>query len=69
MSDFVVVARAENQAEGELLQSLLEAEGVPSLLRRAAGFDVPDFLAAGPREVLVPVAAEAAARDVLRQGD
>jgi hypothetical protein len=63
----VVVARAENQAEGEFLQGLLSAEGVPSLLRRAAGFDVPDFLAAGPREVLVPAPAEAVARDVLLQ--
>lgn len=71
-SDLVVVARAQNQAEGELLQNLLRAEGVPSLLRRAPGYDVPDFLVAGPRDVLVPASAEQAAHDVLlpsqRQG-
>ena len=68
MTDLVVVARAENQAEAEFLQGLLRAEGVPSVLRRTGGFDVPDFLAAGPRDVLVPPSAEQAARDVLLQG-
>jgi hypothetical protein len=65
--DGVVVARAENQAEAEFLQNLLQAEGVPSVLRRTAGFDVPDFLAAGPRDVLVPASAEGVARDILLQ--
>jgi hypothetical protein len=50
----VRVAGGRNQAEAELIQNLLLEEGVPSVLRRAAGFDVPDFLAAGPRDVLVP---------------
>jgi hypothetical protein len=63
--EFVAVARAQNQAEAEFLQDLLRAEGVPSLVRRAPGFDVPDFLAAGPRDALVPASAEEAARDVL----
>src|ERR1700758_2226291 len=36
-----------NQVEGEFIQSLLLEEGIPSLMRRSAGFDVPDFLAAG----------------------
>ena len=67
MTDLVVVARAQNQAEAEFIQELLRAEGVPSTLRRAPGFDVPDFLAAGPRDVLVPPSAEATARDVLLQ--
>ncbi|HEY5317975.1 MAG TPA: hypothetical protein VIJ20_08340, partial [Solirubrobacteraceae bacterium] len=44
-------------------------EGVPSLLRRSAGFDVPDFLAAGPRDVLVPQSGEIAAREVLLQAE
>ena len=65
----VVVAYAQNQAEGEFAQNLLRAEGVPSLLRRTAAFDVPDFLAAGPREVLVAASAEQVARDVLLQTD
>jgi hypothetical protein len=65
--DMVVVARAENEAEAELIQGLLRAEGVPSMLRRTPGFDVPDFLAAGRRDVLVPASAEQVARDVLLQ--
>ncbi|TML01283.1 MAG: DUF2007 domain-containing protein [Actinobacteria bacterium] len=63
--DFVFVARAQNEAEAELIEGLLRAHGVPALVRRSAGFDVPDFLAAGPRDVLVPASAEAIARDVL----
>jgi hypothetical protein len=65
----VKVAGARNQAEAEFLQGLLLEEGVPSTLRRAAGFDVPDFLAAGPRDVLVPASGVQVARDVLLQAD
>jgi hypothetical protein len=54
MTELVRVATAANQAEAELIQGLLREEGVPSLVRRAGGFDVPDFLAAGPRDILVP---------------
>ena len=59
------VAAARHQAEAELLQGLLLEEGIPSLMRRTGGFDVPDFLAAGPRDILVPASGEAAARDLL----
>ena len=48
------VAWARNQAEAELIAGLLLEEGIPSLVRRSGGFDVPDFLAAGPRDILVP---------------
>jgi hypothetical protein len=65
----VRVAGGRHQAEAELIQNLLLEEGVPSLLRRSAGFDVPDFLAAGPRDVLVPESGAAAARELLRQTD
>jgi hypothetical protein len=61
----VRVAGGRNQAEAELIQNLLLEEGVPSVLRRTAGFDVPDFLAAGPRDVMVPLAGAEAAREVL----
>ena len=61
----VRVAAARNQAEAELLQGMLLEEGIPSLVRRSGGFDVPDFLAAGPRDVLVPQSGEAAARETL----
>jgi hypothetical protein len=51
--DLVRVAGSRNQAEAELIQGLLLEEGVPSMLRRSRGFDVPDMLAAGPRDVLM----------------
>ena len=63
------VVTARQQAEAEFVQMLLLEEGVPSTLRRTAGFDVPDFLAAGPRDVLVPESGLEVARDVLRQSD
>lgn len=65
----VRVAGARNQAEAEFIQGLLLEEGVPSMLRRSAGFDVPDFLAAGPRDILVAETALATAREVLLQGE
>lgn len=65
----VRVAGARNQAEGEFIQGLLLEEGVPSMLRRSAGFDVPDFLAAGPRDVLVPQAGLSAAREILLEAE
>jgi hypothetical protein len=67
--DLVRVAGGRNQAEAELIQGLLLEWGVPSVLRRTAGFDVPDFLAAGPRDILVPESGAAAAHDVLQQSD
>jgi hypothetical protein len=65
----VRVAGARNQAEAEFIQGLLLEEGIPSMLRRTQGFDVPDFLAAGPRDVMVPQAGEEAAKQVLREAD
>lgn len=65
----VRVAGARNQAEAEFIQGLLLEAGVPSLLRRSAGFDVPDFLAAGPRDVLVPESGVDTAREVLLEGE
>jgi hypothetical protein len=67
--DLVRVAGSRNQAEAELIQGMLLEEGVPSMLRRTAGFDVPDFLAAGPRDVLVPQAGAQAAREILLEAD
>lgn len=65
----VRVAGASNQAEGEFIQGLLLEAGVPSMLRRTAGFDVPDFLAAGPRDVMVPQAGVMVAREVLLEAE
>jgi hypothetical protein len=67
--NLVKVAGARNQAEAEFIQGLLLEEGVPSMLRRSAGFDVPDFLAAGPRDVLVPQSGAATAREVLLEAE
>ena len=53
----VKVARAANQPEAELIEGLLLEEGIPSMQRRARRLDVPDFLAAGPRDMLVPESA------------
>src|SRR5204862_993088 len=64
--ELVKVARARHQAEAELLQQLLLQEGIPSLARRSGGFDVPDFLASGPRDILVPASGADAARQILR---
>lgn len=67
--DLVRVAGAQNLAEAEFIQGLLLEEGVPSLLRRSAGFDVPDMLAAGPRDIVVPEAAVLTAREVLLEAE
>jgi hypothetical protein len=61
----VRVATARNQAEAEMLEGLLLEEGIPSLVRRSGGFDVADFLASGPRDLLVPAAGVELAREVL----
>jgi len=67
--DLVRVAGAMNQAEAEFVQGMLLEEGIPSTLRRTRGFDVPDMLAAGPRDVMVPASAHGAARDVLLEAE
>jgi hypothetical protein len=65
----VRVAGARHQAEAEFIQGLLLEEGVPSMLRRTRGFDVPDMLAAGPRDVMVPQTGYDAAREILLQAE
>ncbi len=61
----VKVAWAPNQAEAELIAGLLLEEGVPSVVKRSGGFDVPDFLASGPRDLFVPAAGAELARELL----
>ena len=48
------VAAAPSETEALLMDGVLKDAGIPSLIQRAPGFDAPDFLAAGPRDVLVP---------------
>jgi signal recognition particle subunit SEC65 len=60
----VKVAYALNQMEAEMIQGLLSEHGIPSMVQRTV--DNPEFLAAGPRQVLVPEAAAEPAREVLQ---
>lgn len=61
----VKVGFARNQAEAEMVQGMLLEEGIPSMLKRTRGFDVPDYMAGGPRDILVPQTGAEAARQVL----
>ena len=61
----VKVAYAANLPEAELIQSLLRQEHIPSMVRRNGAFDIPDFIAAGGRDVLVPVSQADRARELL----
>ncbi|HEY1285161.1 MAG TPA: DUF2007 domain-containing protein [Solirubrobacterales bacterium] len=62
----VKVAFAPNQPEAEMIQGLLAEHGIESMLKRGPGFDVPEFLSAGPRQVFVLESAAEAAREVLQ---
>jgi hypothetical protein len=48
-----------------MIQGLLSEASVPSVLQRSRGFDVPEFLASGPRDVKVVSDLAAKARQVL----
>jgi len=61
----VKVAYASNLPEAELIQSLLRQEHIPSMVRRNGAFDIPDFIAAGGRDVLVPLSQADRARELL----
>jgi hypothetical protein len=65
----VRVVGARNLTEADFIQGLLLEEGIPSMQRRARGFDVPDFMAAGPRDILVPASGAPAAREMLLQSE
>jgi hypothetical protein len=67
--DLVKVAYANDEMQAEFLQGLLREADVGSVVRRAPGFDVPEFLAAGPRHVLVAASDLPVAQDVLREVD
>lgn len=64
----VRVAGARNQAEADLIGGLLLEEGIPSMARRSPAADVPEMLAAGARDVMVPRSALEDARQVLLEG-
>jgi hypothetical protein len=60
----VRVAFARHQPEAEMLAGLLAELEIPVLVRRTT-IDVPDMLAGGPRELLVPAGRELEARALL----
>lgn len=62
---WVKVAYARTQIEAEMIQGLLTEHGIPSMLKRAPGFDNPDFLGAGPHQVFVSEFVAEEAREVL----
>ena len=59
------VAAAPDESVALLMDGVLKDAGISSLIQRAPGFDGPDFLAAGPRDVLVPGSLVEEARQVL----
>lgn len=61
----VKVAFARNQSEAEMIQGLLLEGDIPSVLKRSRGFDAPEFMAAGPHDVMVDSDAAQKARDLL----
>lgn len=61
----VKVAFARSQMEAEMIQGLLSDHGIPSLVKRGPGFDVPEFMPVGPRQVFVAESAAPRAREVL----
>jgi hypothetical protein len=62
---WVKVAAAPDESVALLMDGVLKDAGIPSLIKRAAGFDAPDFLSAGPRDVLVPASLVEEARQIL----
>ena len=65
MHGWAKVGSAPNESSALLMEGVLRDAGIPALIRRATGFDVPDFLSAGPRDVLVPVPDLEEARQIL----
>ncbi len=63
----VKVAYAPNLMEAEMIQGLLAEHGIPSMVQRTV--DNPEFLAAGPRQILVPQEVAENAREVIEGGE
>jgi hypothetical protein len=62
---WVKVAAAPNETDAQMMEGMLKDAGIPALIQRAPGFDIPDFLSAGPRDVLVPDSSLEEARQIL----
>ena len=59
------VAVAPNETSALMMEGVLNNAGIPSLIQRARGFDAPDFLSAGPRDVLVSASSLREAKQIL----
>lgn len=66
---WVRLTRARHQPEADLIVNMLAGVGIEAFHRRSRGFDVPDFLASGPRDVLVRSADLDLAREQLTPDD
>jgi hypothetical protein len=62
---WVKVAAAPNETLALVMKGLLDEVSIPVLIQRGRGFEVPDFLSAGPRDILVPRLFAAEARRLL----
>ena len=65
VDEWIKVGSAPNETSAMMMTGILEDFDIPALIRRGAGFDIPDFLSAGPRDVLVPYDFFEEARQVL----
>lgn len=64
-ANWTKVGAAPNETVAMMMEGLLREAGIPVLIRRASGFDIPDFLSAGPRDVLVPYSRLEEAKEIL----
>src|SRR3954452_20467786 len=67
--ELIRVTGSRSLADGEMIQGILLDQGIPSMLRRGRGLDVPGFLASGPREGRVAESGFEPARELLRGAD
>ena len=65
VDEWVKVGAAPNETAAMMMTGILDDFDIPALIRRGAGFDIPDFLSAGPRDVLVPYDFFEEARQIL----
>jgi hypothetical protein len=49
----VKVADAPNETLALVIKGFLDEAGIPVLIQKGGGFNIQDFLSAGPRDVLV----------------
>lgn len=62
----VIVAWASHGVEAEMWAGLLKDHGIPSLVQRSPGADVPDFLASGRHTLRVRADHAERAREILQ---